>query len=178
MNRFRTSSYTYVFVLVILTLQACKEQSSNDPVAKSQIASSSNASGEAKWFNNFNDAQSQSIKDQKPILVNFTSSDTCGLCKKLDTDVFSSSIFKDWAARNVVLLQIDFSLANELPQENNEQHAAMARSLKVISYPTIWVLNITHEPENDRFKVKPMGKIGYQETPEQFLNAVSNLVRF
>lgn len=178
MNKFRTSSYTYIFVLVILTLQACKQQSSSDPVAKSQIESNSNAAGEAVWFDNFNDAQSQSIKDQKPILVNFTSSDTCGLCKKLDTDVFSSSIFTDWAARNVVLLQIDFSVKNELPQDYIEQHAAMARSLKVTSYPTTWILNITHEPENNRFKVKPMGKIGYQETPEKFIGAISNLFRF
>jgi thioredoxin-related protein len=168
----------YIILIGILTFQACKQQSSSDPVARSPIASNSNASGEAKWFNNFNDAQSQSIKDQKPILVNFTSNDTCGLCKKLDTDVFSSSIFTDWAARNVVLLQIDFSVKNDLPQDYIEQHAAMARSLKVTSYPTTWILNITHEPVNNRFKVKPMGKIGYQKTPEAFIGALGNLLGF
>ena len=172
------SSYFYIFLLGVLTLQACKPQSSNTGTDQSQTSSNSNTSGQAVWFDNFNEAQAQAIKENRPILVNFTDSDTCGLCGKLNANIFSTPIFTDWAASHVILLEIDFSAKNQLPQEYIEQHMAMARSLKVNTYPVVWVLSITHEPENDRFKVKPMGKIGYLETPEEFLGALSNLVRF
>jgi thioredoxin-related protein len=181
--------YRYVcyILLGMMSLHACKsnvgdkEASVSDAPASTNEALSSgesDVSASAVWLVNFNDAQAQAIKEQKPILVNFTAGDTCSMCEKLYTDVFSTPVFKEWAGKYLVLLEIDFSKKNQLPPSYEEQHEAMAGSLKVDSYPATWILNITHEPENNRFKVKPMGKIGYQETPEKFIGAIGNLLRF
>ncbi len=169
------SSYLYIILLGVLTLQSCKPQPSKDTITESQTTLNANASGNAVWFDNFNDAQAQSIKENKPILVNFTDSDTCGLCKQLKTNVFYTVVFNEWAKNSVVLLEIDFAGKNQLSQELNDQHTAMGRSLKVTSYPTTWVLAIAHEPENNRFKVKPMGNIGYHDTPEEFIGRLQVL---
>lgn len=154
----------YIMLLGLLALQSCTSQP---------------ADGSAKdaWLDNLNDAQTQSVKAGKSILISFTNSDTCGLCKQLETNVFASPTFKTWAEKNVVLLEVDFSEKNPIPQNSKNQNIAMAQSLKVSTYPTIWILNIAHEPENNRFKVKPVGTIGYQETPEKFIGLLQNLIR-
>ena len=154
--------YACFVLLGILTLQACSGQAADTSQPKS--------SSKGGWLTNLNEAQAQSVKESKPILVYFTARDTCDLCKQMDEAVFSSSTFKDWAAMSVILLKAD--MAN-----SNEQTAGMAQSLKVTQYPTFWILKITHEPENDRFKVKPMGTIGYQDTPEKFIGMLQGLVR-
>ena len=158
--------YVWFILLGMLTLHACSGQSAD--------SSASTTSKKGGWLVNVNEAQSQSIKENKPILVYFTNTDTCGLCKQMDTNVFSTPTFKDWAEQSVVLLKVDFS---KIPEGSNEQYSGMAHSLKVNEYPTTWILSITHEPENNRFKVKPIGKIAYQQTPEKFIGMLQNLVR-
>ena len=48
-------------------------------------------------------------KDKElPILINFTGSDWCGWCKLMDKNVFAQDVWKEYAAKNVVLVTIDF----------------------------------------------------------------------
>ena len=165
-----TSSITYIFfsLLTILTLQACNPKSAD---------SSTTSASPQPWLVNMNDAQAQSVKDQKPILVYFTSSDTCGLCEQLETDIFSTPMFKEWAEKKVVLFEVDASTLSQLPAGSQEQNTAMARSLKVSTYPTFWMLSVTHEVENGRFKIKPIGYTGYHPSPEKLIGALQNFVR-
>ena len=159
MNQIR---YACFILIGILTLQACAGQSADTSQSKSSI--------KGGWLTNVNEAQAQSVKENKSILVYFNSSDTCNLCKRLETNVFATPMFKDWAEKSVVLLEAD--LVN-----SNEQITGMTQSLKVSVYPTIWILSITHEPADNRFKVKPKGTIGYQDTPEKFIGMLQGLVR-
>ena len=151
--------YISLLLISIISLQSCTSQTTPDKQG---------------WLFSLNEAQTQSVKENKPILVYFTASDTCGTCKRMDAEVFSTPTFKDWAEKSVVLLKVDFS---NLPEGSKEQNTGMAQSLKVTTYPTIWILNITHEPQNNRFKVKPMGMIGYQDTPEKFIGMLQGLTR-
>ncbi len=160
--------FMYFILLAILTLQACSTKSSD---------SSSTTTSPQPWLVNMNNAQAQSVKDKKPILVYFTSGDTCRLCGQLETDIFSTSMFKEWAEKKVVLFKVDLSTVNQLPEGSQEQNAAMARSLKVATYPTFWMLSVTHEVENGRFKIKPIGYTGYHPSPEKLIGALQNFVR-
>src|SRR6188474_2183857 len=81
--------YACFVLLGILTLQACSGQAADTSQPKS--------SSKGGWLTNLNEAQAQSVKENKPILVYFTARDTCDLCKQMDEAVFSSSTFKDWA---------------------------------------------------------------------------------
>ena len=163
------------FILItILSLHACSGKPSDSPATTTD---NSTTKANVGWFDSMNDAYAQSMKDHKPILAYFTSSDTCGLCQQLETNVLSTPVFKTWAEQNVVLLKIDFSKHDQLQDGNQEQNTGMAQYLKVTGYPTIWILNVTHEAENDRFKVKPIGKVPIEQSPEKFIGMLQNFVR-
>ena len=51
------------------------------------------------------DAQAQAKKESKLVLLNFTGSDWCPACKKLDAEVFSKKEFSDYAKKNLVLVR-------------------------------------------------------------------------
>lgn len=151
----------------IFGFQACSKLSADSSTAQAVSQ---------QWMANINEAYAKSVKEQKPVLAYFTSSDTCRLCKQLDANVFSSPTFTTWAEKKVVLFKVDFATLDQLPKGNQEQNTAMAQSLKATTYPTIWMLNVTHEAENGRFKVKPLGYTGYQPSPEKLIGALQNFV--
>src|SRR6478609_8211905 len=44
----------------------------------------------------------------KLVLLNFTGSDWCGYCKHMQAEIFSKPQFQDYAAKNLVLVELDF----------------------------------------------------------------------
>ncbi|HEU5145843.1 MAG TPA: thioredoxin family protein [Chryseosolibacter sp.] len=80
------------------------------------------------WLNNFDEAKSVAVRDNKYILLNFSGSDWCGPCIKMKKEVFESEAFLQLADRKLVLLRADFprSKKNRLPLpivEHNEKLA-------------------------------------------------------
>jgi protein disulfide-isomerase len=72
------------------------------------ITLSSNAQESGKWYTSLEEAAKVSMTTGKPIMANFTGSDWCGWCKKLKKEVFDKAEFKNWANKNIVLLDVDF----------------------------------------------------------------------
>ena len=106
-------------------------------------ASTAAASG---WLDDYHKAQQEAKTSKKLLLLNFTGSDWCGWCIKLDKDVFSQPEFKDYASKNLVLLELDFprpsgsrwqGQAAELKKQNLE----LARQYDVHGFPTLIVLD-------------------------------------
>ncbi|HHH75440.1 MAG TPA: DUF255 domain-containing protein, partial [Phycisphaerae bacterium] len=60
-----------------------------------------------QWLEDAEKAKWLARKLNRPILANFTGSDWCGWCKKLKNEVFGMPTFRQWAAENVVLLELD-----------------------------------------------------------------------
>ena len=56
-------------------------------------------------------AKTQAKAENKKILLDFTGSDWCGWCKKLEAEVFSQQAWKDYAAKHLVLVELDFPVA-------------------------------------------------------------------
>ena len=59
------------------------------------------------WLTSVPDAQAQAKKESKLVLLDFTGSDWCSWCKKLDAEVFSQPQFADYAKKNLVLVEVD-----------------------------------------------------------------------
>ena len=76
------------------------------------------------WLIDYETVYQKSIKEDKPIMANFTGSDWCGWCKKLKKAVFDTKIFQDWAAENVVLFELDYPRRTpqnaEIKKQNQE----------------------------------------------------------
>ena len=62
------------------------------------------------------------------MLINFSGSDWCIPCIKMDKEVFQSSTFETFAAEELVLLKADFPRLkkNKLPQELTAQNEILA----------------------------------------------------
>jgi protein disulfide-isomerase len=95
----------------------------------------------ASWMTDFDAATAKAKADEKPLLVNFTGSDWCGWCIKLDKEVFSKSTFKDYAEENLVLVEIDFPRGKSQSAELKAQNEALAGKYGIRGFPTILLLD-------------------------------------
>ena len=128
------------------------------------------------WLVDLDEAYAISAKEGKPILANFTGSDWCGWCKRLDADVFSKPEFKTWAQKNVVLLEVDFPRSKQIPQKNREQNAALQQALQIRGYPTIYVFNLDKNPTTGQYNINATGTTGYAPSVDQFISTVDKFV--
>jgi len=125
------------------------------------IGFSSTQAQEEKWHDNFEEASKISKKTNKPILANFTGSDWCGWCIRLDKEVFSKKEFLEWADENVVLLTVDFPKKTKLPENIAAQNDALQRAFQVRGYPTIWLMT-PGEGDVPTDGIVPLGKTSYK----------------
>ena len=98
-------------------------------------------STESNWLRDFSKAQEEAKANHKLLFLNFTGSDWCGWCIKLDRDIFSQSKFKDFAHDNLVLMEVDFPRRKSQPTEERKQNLELAQKYEVLGFPTIIVLN-------------------------------------
>ncbi len=103
------------------------------------MAASACAGGSA-WLTNLPEAADQATKEKKLLLLDFTGSDWCGWCMKLDEETFSRAEFLDYAAKNVVLVKVDFP--KHKPQSDDEKQAnrALKKQYGVEGFPTVLII--------------------------------------
>ena len=118
-------------------------------------------SDELSWFTDFQKANAESKKTNKPIFAFFTGSDWCGWCRKLQADVFRKESFIKWAKEEVILLELDFPRRTALPEKLKKQNYELARLLKVKGYPTVWILSTNENPETKQVNLNLWGSTGY-----------------
>lgn len=99
------------------------------------------ARAESDWQHDWNKAQEEAKANHKLLFLNFTGSDWCGWCIKLDKDIFSQTEFKNFAHDNLVLVELDFPRRKSQPTEERKQNMELAQKYEVLGFPTIVVLN-------------------------------------
>jgi thiol:disulfide interchange protein len=169
-----------LLVICVIGLHACAQAPKTETEKPTTAAEKPNppayASEKEGWLVDLDEAYARSVKEKKPIMANFTGSDWCGWCKKLDADVFSKPEFKSWAQKNVVLLELDFPRHKQIPQKNQQQNYAMQNALQIRGYPTVWVLNLDKDPASGQYHINELGQTGYTPTVEQFIATVDKFV--
>jgi protein disulfide-isomerase len=128
-----------VFVLSVLLFTACN----NGQTPESSL----------NWQSNLENAIAQAQKENKAVLVNFTGSDWCKWCIKLNNEVFSQDEFEKYAEENLVLVRLDFPRSIPQTQETKVYNNSLAQQYGIQGFPTILVFN------NDG---KLVAKTGYQ----------------
>lgn len=128
---------TRLLPLLVLLLTACT------PDAPARTSGSGNppAAAGTQWLTDHAAASQRSRELGRPILADFTGSDWCTWCIKLDDEVFETPAFREWAARNVVLLKLDFPRGKQLDPELQRQNRGLARKYQVRGFPTILFLD-------------------------------------
>ena len=128
-----------LFVLFILLFTGCNNgQASSDNL---------------DWNANLEQAVALAKKENKAVLVNFTGSDWCIWCKRLNSEVFTQKEFEDYAKNNLVLVRLDFP--RDIPQSNETKlyNNTLAQKYGIQGFPTILIMNS---------KGELVAKTGYQ----------------
>ena len=106
------------------------------------------------WFQSYEQAVVAAQASGKPILVDFTGSDWCGWCIRLDQEVFAQPEFREWAQNRVILLKVDLPRQTPQPPALKQQNENLRDKYQIDSYPTILFV----DPQGNK-----IGRTGYEQ---------------
>lgn len=125
-----------------------------------------------KWTMDIDAAKALAKEKELPLLLNFTGSDWCGWCKLMDRNVFSQKEWQSYAAKNVVLVWIDFPRNKSLvPKNLVSRNQELQSSFGVRGYPTYIVLGSDGSSR--------LGRLGASQTatPASFIADLEKLTK-
>ena len=98
------------------------------------------------WLDDYKKAQQEAKASNRLLLLDFTGSDWCGFCIQLDKEIFSQPDFKEYANKNLVLLEVDFprpggSRWQAQATAVKKQNQALAQQYQVQGFPTLVILD-------------------------------------
>jgi len=88
------------------------------------------------WGDDYDKALAQAKTEKKLVLLDFTGSDWCSWCMKLDKEVFSKPDFKAFAKENLVLVTVDFP-NKKLSRKLEKQNADLKAKYGPNGFPTL-----------------------------------------
>ena len=109
---------------------------------------------EGGWLTDFEAAKKVAAEKKLPILIDFSGSDWCGWCIKLDKEVFSQEAFQTYAKENLVLMMCDFPQAKPQSEEEKAQNKKLQEQFGIEGYPTVVLVDA---------EGKEIARTGYQK---------------
>jgi len=100
----------------------------------------------AGWTDDFEAAKEQAGKEGKLLLVDFSGSDWCGWCKKLDNEVFAQPEFLKGVKDDFVLVMIDSpSDKSRLSEKAAKQNPGLLKKYGISGFPTVLIMDAAGE---------------------------------
>jgi protein disulfide-isomerase len=93
------------------------------------------------WGDDYKAALATAAKENKKVLLDFTGSDWCGWCIKLKKETFDQPAFKDYADKNLVLVEVDFPKGKSQTPAVKAQNNSLQQQYQVQGFPTLVVLD-------------------------------------
>lgn len=123
---------------------------------------------DARWFQDMDAAKTSAAKGKLDLLLDFTGSDWCGWCIRLEQEVFSQEAFQGAAPKDFVLVKIDFPRdQTSITPAIRAQNERLSQQYGIEGYPTI----ILADAEG-----RPYAQTGYQEGgPEAYVAHLRDL---
>jgi len=139
---------------MVLFISGCKVEVEEETPPSAEAEESQEQVEHDGWNTDFEGAKATAKAEGKYMLIDFSGSDWCSWCVKLDKEVFSQNIFKAYAQENLVLMLADY------PRDKSKQSAAvqkqnqaLAEQFGIQGFPTVYIL----DPAGT-----PIDKTGYQ----------------
>ncbi|RYD42914.1 MAG: thioredoxin family protein, partial [Verrucomicrobiaceae bacterium] len=125
------------------------------------------AGGEG-WTSDFEAAKKEAADSKKDLLIDFTGSDWCGWCIKLNKEVFSHEPFKAGVKDTFVLVELDYPKdQSKLSEATIKQNEELGKKYQVAGYPTILLCDASG---------KPYAATGYKAGgPEEYVKQLNEL---
>lgn len=122
-----------------------------------------------EWQTDLNEAQKIAAEKNQHIILVFQGSDWCGPCIKLDTQIWSTPEFKDYAKNHFVMLKADFprKKANTLNKSQQEKNNQLAEKYNTSGYfPYVVILDKN---------AKSLGSTGYKNvSPSEYIKLLNS----
>lgn len=151
---------TYSFLLVVLAALVLPACGRGDGTA----TASQEATVRLDWMTDFAAAKAKAKAENKMVFMDFTGSDWCPPCKLLQKEVFTKPEFAEYAAKHLVLLEVDFPRRKQLSPAQRAANEKLQDEFGIDGYPTIVVLESSGEP---------LGKLGYMPGgPQAFIEVL------
>ncbi len=150
--RFATAS------LLALLFLGCErsEKARENPTAEKSV-----------WLTDFATAQARARTEDKMLLINFTGSDWCPPCMMLHRQILSQPAFAEYAAKHLVLLEVDFPHNKAQSEAQKAANEKLADRFGIYGFPTVIVLDSSG---------KKIGELGYMRGgPKPFIAAIEKL---
>jgi thioredoxin-related protein len=115
------------------------------------------------WQTDYAAAKTTATQQNKYILLDFTGSDWCPYCIKMDKEVFDKPAFSTFAGEKLILVKLDFPRRGGQSPTEKSQNQELAKKYSIEGFPTYVLLD-------------PSGKevrrqVGYLEGgPEAFIS--------
>ncbi len=133
------------------------------------LAFTTTAFAKPGWEDDFDKGLAKAKAAGKPALVDFTGSDWCIWCKRLDEEIFSKQEFQDYVKDKYQLVEVDFPQLKPLPQKKAEAHEALSQKYKVQGFPTVVIVDGSG---------KELGRLGYVEGgPKAFIAELEKVTK-
>jgi len=99
------------------------------------------------WIIDFEAAKKKAAEEKKSLLVNFTGSDWCGYCIRLEKEVFSKDAFREGVKDKFVLVTIDYPEdESKVDDKTRAQNEKLGEQYHVDGYPTIVLSDAAGKP--------------------------------
>jgi protein disulfide-isomerase len=129
---------------------------------------STSAFAAAGWEEDFDKGAEQAKKEGKYMIVDFSGSDWCGWCIKLDKEVFSQKEFKKFAKDNLITVMLDFPRSKPQSKKVRERNEALMNQHGVRGFPTVLVMS----PDGE-----VIGRTGYKAGgPEEYVKHIQEFI--
>lgn len=121
------------------------------------------------WETDFAKATEAAKAGDKVMLLDFTGSDWCGWCKRLDKEIFAKKEFKEFAKDKLVCVELDFPQQKAQSSKLKKQNAALQNKYGVRGYPTLVLLS----PDGEKEIGRPANRLN---GPGPFIAEVEGLI--
>ena len=134
------------------------------------VAANAKTPTPAGWIDDYDTALKRAADEEKLIVANFSGSDWCGWCKRLDSEVFNTDDFRKGATNRYVLLMVDSPRDRSLlSPKAREQNPKLVEKYGIRGFPTVLILDA---------KGKTVNELGYRRGgPENYLKALEAAIK-
>lgn len=92
------------------------------------------------WLTDLEAAKAQGVKENKPVLIDFTGSDWCPPCIQLHKVVFQSAEFAAVASK-YVLVELDYPRKTPQAPELKAKNAELSKKFGISGFPTVLLID-------------------------------------
>jgi thioredoxin-related protein len=133
----------FLFVISAAVLSGCKQDSnppgnSETPAAAATVT---NAPPQAAAPINLPAEIARAKAENKMLLLEFGSSDSCPPCILFEQTVFSTPEFLDYEKSNLVFVRLDYPVKTQLPPDIQATNVFLAQQFEAFAFPTFIALD-------------------------------------